>query len=407
MSAPDDEQVEDFGALLEEFEQKSAASTQRGVKVGETVSGTVISIGADSVFVDLGGKSEGVLDLDQVCDREGNVTVSVGDTVEARVVEAGGRSGSVILRRQMGRGPEARSELVQAFEHQIPVEGTVSATNKGGFEVQVAGVRAFCPVSQIDIRFVEDPEVFLGQKLSFRITKLEAGRGGRPNIVLSRRALLEEERAEQAEETRARLEVGAVLRGVVTSVKDYGAFVDLGGIEGMLHISELGHSRVEHPSEVLRQGQSLEVQVVKIEQTGDAKRPEKIGLSLKSLERDPWDDVVARLGPGSSVSGAVVRIQPFGAFVELAPGVEGLIHISEMGAGRRLNSPREVVSVGQNVEVTVLSVDQDKRRIGLSMDAASRNAAAAEEAEAVATHAKSKETLGTFADLLGDKLRKS
>lgn len=398
---------EDFAALLAEFEG-DAPKQGRGPSVGDMVKGTVISVGAEAVFVDLGAKAEGMLELDQVSDKDGNVTVQVGDTVEARVVDLGGKTGCILLRRVMAKGAEARSELVQSYEHRIPVEGLVTAVIKGGLEVQIAGVRAFCPASQIDKRYVEDLDGFVGQRFEFRITKIEPGRGDRVDLVVSRRAILEEEAEVQADELRGRLEVGAVLPGVVTTIKDYGAFVDLGGIEGMLHISELGFQRVGHPSEMLREGQRLEVQVKKIEQTGDAKRPEKISLSLKSLERDPWAEIADRFPQGSKVQGQVVRLQPFGAFVELAPGVEGLVHISQMASDKRIAHPREVVSQGQTVEVSILAVDPDKRRISLSMTAHADAAAAAETAADLAAHKASTQSksLGTFADLLKDKFGK-
>jgi small subunit ribosomal protein S1 len=389
----------DFASLLAEYES-SEGRAGRGPEEGSTVTGTVISIGDDVLFVDLGGKSEGMLGLDQVRDRDGQLQVQVGDRIEARVVETGGESGVVVLRRSLGKGPEAAAELQQAFDHQIPVEGLVAGTNKGGFEVQVAGVRAFCPISQIDNRFVEVPEQFVGQRLQFRITKIDTGRG-RPDIVLSRRALLEEEAAERAAEVREHLEVGVVLRGTISSLKDYGAFVDLGGLEGLLHVSELGHARVGHPSEVVNVGDSVEVQVIKIEPSPKQGRSEKISLSLKALERDPWDDVAGRFAPGSVIPGQVVRIQPFGAFVEIASGIEGLIHISELAADKRINNPREVVEVGQRIEVTVLSVDAENRRISLSLAAAERDSSAAAEAANIREHAPRSQSLGTFADLLG------
>jgi len=394
---------EDFAALFEASERATHehAGAAR-LKAGDLVSGPVVSISAEAVFVDLGGKSEGVLSIDQVTDRDGQLTVAVGDVVEARVVDAGERSGAVELKRTLGKGPDANSELVLAYEQQIPVEGRVVAVNKGGFDVQVAGTRAFCPVSQIDDRFVESPEEFVGRQLRFRITRYEPGGRGGGNLVVSRRALLEEEAAARAARTREHLEVGAVLGGSVTRIEKYGAFVDLGGIEGMVHVSELGYARIDHPSELLSIGQRLEVQVLSIEPTGDPRRPEKISLSIKALARDPWEDAPATFPPGTRVAGTVRRIEQYGAFVEIAPGVEGLVHISEMGAGERLSSARKAVSLGQTVEVTVLSVDPEQRRISLSMDAAERAAQAADEREALATYGQDKASLGTFADLLKD-----
>ena len=262
----------------------------------------------------------------------------------------------------MGQGHVAKAELEQAFSLGLPVEGLVSGVNKGGVEVTVAGVRAFCPISQLDIRHVEDAASYVGRRLTFQISRYEPR-----NIVLSRRALLEEEQRRQATETRTRLVPGAVMRGKVSSIKDYGAFIDLGGIEGMVHVSELGFARVGHPKDVLTVGQEVEVAILKIEKSDDPRRPEKVSLSIKSLERDPWDDTTARFTEGARVPGTVMRVELFGAFVEVAPGVEGLVHTSELGSTRKVNHAREVVKVGQKVEVTVLAIDREHRRLSLSL----------------------------------------
>lgn len=386
--------------MLAEYEQEAPTPSKKEMPaVGDTVQGQVVTVGREAVFVELGAKAEAMLDIEQVTDQDGNVMVAIGDTIEARVAEI--RSGQVILRTSMGKGPDARAELVQAATHGIPVDGLVTGVNKGGVEVQIAGMRAFCPISQLDNRFVEDPTTFVGQRLQFRITKFEQGRGNNPNIVLSRRVLLEEEARVKAAEILAVLKVGAVMKGTVRSIKGYGAFVDLGGIEGMLHISELGFGRVEHPDEVLSEGQVLEVQVIKIEKTDNPKRPQKIGLSLKALAQDPWDEFRPKLEPGAKFHGKVVRLQPFGAFIELHPGVEGLVHISQMSRTRRINHPSEVVSAGKGVEVSVLSVDDERRRVALSMTAAGEEEEAAQAAN-YKPPAKER-SLGTFADLLGKK----
>jgi small subunit ribosomal protein S1 len=400
---------EDFAALLAEYEKETGPERRRKLAVGDTVEGPVVSIGDDAVFVELGSKAEAMLEIDQVTDKDGNLTVAVGDVIEARVVDLGGKSGCVMLRRSVGRGPQAIDDLLAAAASGMPVEGVVEGTNKGGFDVQIAGVRAFCPVSQIDIRFVENPEEHVGARYQFRITKVDQGRGGRVDLVVSRRALLQEEAAAQAEETIQKLQPGAVFDGTVTSVMPYGAFVDLGGLEGMIHISELGHVRVEHPSEVVREGQKVSVVVLKVEQTDNPKRPYKIGLSLKALQDDPWDTTAGKLAVGSRVTGTVVRTQPFGAFVELAPGVQGLVHISELGAGRRINHPREVVSEGQEVEVTILGIDLDRKRISLSMGDGPRGdqAAAGHDEPAAAPVSTGQNTsLGTLGDLLSRSLDK-
>ncbi|MFT4569331.1 MAG: small subunit ribosomal protein S1 [Hyphomicrobiaceae bacterium] len=406
MEGSDNNENEDFAAMFAASETQSRSGGDDAITEGKLVSGTVVSISAETVFVSLGGKAEGVLETTQVTDADGQLTVKVGDTVRAHVVDAGERTGVIQLRCKLGRGAEARDELQLAAEHGIPVEGLVSAVNDGGFEVQVAGLRAFCPVSQIDLRYVEKPETFVDQRLEFRITRFEDKGRGEPNIVLSRRVLLQEDMEVQSQFTRAKLEVGAVFPGIVRTIREYGAFVDIGGIEGMLHISELGYHRVEHPSEILSVDQKVEVQVIKIETTDDPRKPEKIALSLKALTKDPWETIVSEFPVGHAGIGRVMRIEPFGAFVELKKGIEGLVHISEMGGGTRVSSPRKVVTEGEEVRISVLSVDPEKRRISLSIDAAGRAERAADERAAIDEFSPSKQGFGTFGDLLANSLTK-
>jgi small subunit ribosomal protein S1 len=400
---------DDFAAMLAEFEgdAKGKKGRARGPQVGDQVKGRVISVGQDTVFVDLGTKSEGVLDLAEFRDEEGKIHIAVGDEIEARVVDTGGASG-IVLRRVLGGargaagGPEAQAELLQAFELGIPVEGVVTAVNKGGVEVQVGGQRAFCPISQLDTKHVEDANAYVGGRFTFRITKYEAGRR-EMNLVLSRRSVLEEEQKKRADQTRARLAVGAVLRGTITSIKDYGAFVDLGGIEGMLHVSELGFARVAHPSEVLSVGQEVECQVLKIEKTGDARRPEKIALSLKALEKDPWADVADRFSEGMLIHGMISRTESFGAFVTLAPGVEGLLHLSEIAGGRKVAHARQVMKTGAAVDVVIREIDRDRRRIGLTLAPRASDEDDAAAPQATSPQAGARQGFGTFADLLKKK----
>nr|MDP9121918.1 S1 RNA-binding domain-containing protein [Acidobacteriota bacterium] len=367
--APD---KQDFAEILAEFEHGGSGERRANPAVGEKVSGKILSIGDQSIFVDLGTKSEGVIETAQLRDAEGNVTVNVGDTLEATVTAIEPEGGALVLKKRSsgGRGghQEVALELRQAHQYGMPVEGQVTGINKGGAEVQVYGMRAFCPLSQLDMRYVENPQQFIGQRLRFRVTRIEEGtRGRRPDIVLSRRAILEEEAQAKAAELRSRLQVGAVVTGKVTSITTYGAFLDLGGLEGLLHVSEIGFSRLADPREVLAVGQEIEVQVIKIEKGKDEKRPERISLSRRALERDPWRDAAERFPETTVVDGKVVRTESFGAFIELAPGLEGLVHISELGTGRRVNHAREAVQVGQEVKVRVLGVDVGKRRISLSM----------------------------------------
>jgi small subunit ribosomal protein S1 len=398
MAPPDDSNGEDdFAKLLAEYEGPETGRSKKKRKepsVGDEVKGRIISIGRDAAFVDLGAKSDGVIELSQLRDADGKLTVKEGDELSATVVEVGGPSGGVVLKRVFGaRGAEGSAELEAAFQHGMPVEGTVTAVNKGGVDVNIAGLRAFCPISQLDLRHVEDASAYIGQKLRFRITRYEAtGRGA--NVVVSRRALLEEEQAARAAELRGTLAVGAIVKGRVSALKDYGAFIDLGGVEGMLHVSELGFQRVAHPKDLLTVGQEVEVQIIKMEKSDDPKKPERIALSLKSLEKDPWSDAGTRFYEGAQLAGTVKRLETFGAFVEVAPGVEGLVHVSELGKGRPLRHAKEATKVGTALNVVVLAVDADKRRLSLGL------VEAGEGGEGPAPAPAAPKSLGTFADLL-------
>jgi small subunit ribosomal protein S1 len=370
---------QDFGQIMAELDKEAPKSQPRSAGQSQKVKGKILSIGEEWVFVDVGGKAEGRIAAAELKDAEGNLTVKEGDTIEATVTGTDPETGAPLLQRRAGgkgkgkKPAEVVPEIRQAAESGLPLEGLVTGLNKGGAEVQVYGMRAFCPLSQLDLRYVENPQQFVGQRLMFKVNRLEEGnRGGRgPNIVLSRRQLLEEEQQSRAAETREKLQVGAVLHGRVTSLTTYGAFIDLGGIEGMLHVSEIGHTRTTHPQDVFQVGDEVEVQVIKIEKGKDEKRPERISLSRRSLQSDPWNEAASRFTEGMEVPGRVVRTETFGAFVELVPGLEGLVHISEMGAGRRLNHSREAVQPDQEVQVRVLGVDTGRRRISLSMNSGS------------------------------------
>ena len=365
--------------------------------------GTILSLGRETAFVALEGPPgqprEGMLDLVDLLDSDGQLVVAVGDPIDAVVAE-GARPGAMVqLRRGPARGANGKLQLEQAYAQGLPVEGTVTGVNKGGVEVTIGGARAFCPISQLELRHVEDASAYVGQKLLFRITRYEEDRRG-ANVVVSRRALLEDESRARAAETLAKLTVGAILPGVVTALKDYGAFIDIGGVEGMLHVSEIGFARVGRPSDVLTVGQAVSVQVIRLEQTGDAKRPVQVALSLKSLEADPWDAVREQFPEGARVRGTVTRVTTFGAFVELRPGVEGLVHASELGGGQSVRQARQAVKAGEPLEVTVLAVDSERRRISLStavgeepLDAEAR--AVADRSAAPSPGGK----LGTFGDL--------
>jgi small subunit ribosomal protein S1 len=346
-----DESV-DFGAL---FAQSEAAAPRPGrPRLGQKLQGKVLHVGAEIAYLDLGGRGEAIIDLRELRNEKGELTVHPGETIEGYVLSAD--DGAVVLTRSVPKGA-GRELIQQALESRVPVEGTVTAQNKGGLEVDLGGLRAFMPASQVDVRFHEDLSSYVGQKLKFRVTEMRGG-----NAILSRRALLEEERAQAAQELRKKLEVGAVLEGTVTSVRDFGAFVDLGGIEGLVHVSELSHQRVAHAQDVVKVGQQVRVQVLRIEK--DEKGHERIALSMRALEQDPWQAARPQLQEGARLQGKVARLQPFGAFVELFPGVDGLVHVSAL-ADRHVQHPREVVKEGESIWVQVESVDDKSKRVAL------------------------------------------
>jgi small subunit ribosomal protein S1 len=406
---PGDASVEDFAALLASSESIAGRAT---IAVGELISGRVVAIGRTSAFVTVGAKGEAEIDLAEFRDpTTGALTLKVGDRIEGTIIDDGRASGSIVLKQTLGRGAHLPAELEQALVHRIAVEGVVTGENKGGFDVQIGGVHAFCPGSQIDLRgggrrVAAD---YVGQRLHFRVTRIDAG--GR-NVVVSRRELLEEEANERAAETWKRLEVGAVVSGTVTSLRDFGAFVDLGGVEGLIHVTELGYGRVGHPSDVLSEGQVVEAQIIRIDVPEHAGGRGEVGLSLKALAADPWDTVVAKFPAGATVRGVVRRLEAYGAFVEIAPGLDGLVHVSKMVLDRRISHPRQAVSPGDEVEVTVLVVDPQQRRVSLSMIENARvahdMAEARERADEQALLAKenTSRSLGTLADLLAGSKNK-
>ena len=402
-----DPRDDDFASLL--AESTAAETGRKRIRAGDLVRGRVVAVGRQSAFVAIGDKAEAVIDLGEFRDAAtGEVGLAVGDSIEATVTDDGSRSGSILLKRTLGRGGHVAGELEQALEHGIAIEGVVTGENKGGYDVQIAGQRAFCPATQIDVRR-GDPAQYVGERLRFRVTRIEAG--GR-NIVVSRRALLEDEAAAQARDTWSRLEVGAIVRGTVTSLRDFGAFVDIGGVEALIHVSELGHARVEDPADVLEVGRTVEAQVVKLEPDPAGGRG-RVGLSLRALEPDPWQTALERFPVGTTLKGKVRRLESFGAFVEIAPGLDGLVHVSRLVLDRRISHPRQAVTIGDEVDVTVVSIEPEKRRIGLSMVESARRARetadAAERGETAELLARSKDakSFGTLGDLLASKRRPS
>ena len=356
---------EDFATLF----AKHQAS--RALEVGQVVRGRVIQIAAESVFVDVGGKGEAWIDRAELTDEDGRLKVAIGDEIEAAVVST---RDEIRLSYKLQRGAQAKEALAAASQSGIPVEGKVAAVIKGGYEVTVGGLRAFCPFSQMEIRRVATPEDYLGKVLEFRVTKY--GENGR-NIVLSRRQLLEERAAEAAEVTRQKVIPGAVLPGTVVSLADFGAFVDLGGIQGLVPMSELSHARVARAGDRLSVGEAVTVKVMRVDEERG-----RISLSLKALEGDPWEGVSGRLRERQVVRGRLVRAAEFGIFVELLPGIDGLLHVSEIPRSRQ-GAMREAVAASAEVDVMILTVDTAKRRIGLGL--APENAAAGDQVESSVT----------------------
>ena len=354
MDVPEDEPS--FAELLEAYSGRSEDALQ----VGDKVSVRVIAIGRDAVFVDTGTKIDGSVERDELLDEDGNLTCEVGDTLDLFVVAR--EEGEIRLSRALS-GIGGLQMLQEAHDSRIPVEGKVEAVRKGGFDVRVLQHRAFCPISQIDIRYVETPEDFVGQTFEFLVTQFEAR--GR-NIVVSRRRLLEQEREASRKAFMAELETGTLHEGRVVRVVPFGAFVELApGVEGLVHVSELSWSRVAEPGDVVREGDRLTVKVLDIK-PGE-KGQSKIALSHKQAGDDPWETAIDRFTAGTAVPAKITRCAPFGAFAELTPGIEGLIHISEMSFTQRVNKPEDVVTPGETVSVMIKSVDRENRKISLSL----------------------------------------
>jgi small subunit ribosomal protein S1 len=325
------------------------------------VKGAVIAFTNDWAFVDLGGKTEGLLPIEELKNKMGELEASIGDPVEAFIIST--RGGEVRLSHRLSETIRDFDALKDAYHAGIPVEGRVVASNKGGFEVMVAGRRAFCPISQIDLSFVENPDLYIGQSYRFMVTEL-SNRGKR--LVVSRTRILKEERKALKEALKETIGVGDVMSGRVSSLQEYGAFIDLGGIEGLAHISELSWRRLEHPSEALSVGDEVEVKILEMKiQNGK----ERISLSVRAVQPHPWVAVGSTFIEGETYEGTVTKLEPFGAFVELGPGIEGLVHLSELSWERRINHANEMLSVGEKILVYLKQIDHEKRRIALSVKA--------------------------------------
>ncbi len=383
------EPEEDFGRLFE-----ASLQAQR-VERGQTVEGTIVAIGPEVAFVDIGGKGEATIDIAELKDEEGRLEVAVGDRVQAVVVST---AGGLTLSRRLARGAATRRQLEDAYTTGLPVEGRIERAVKGGYEVRIGRERAFCPFSQIDTRPTSDTSAHEGQVYQFRI--IEYGEGGR-NIVLSRRALIEEEQRAKADEIRRSVVAGAELIGRVAAVREFGAFVDLGaGVQGLLHVSEMSWSRVSDPTQLFKPGDEITVKVLKVDEGR-----ERISLGLKQLMADPWAKAGETYATGQRRLGRVTRLAPFGVFVELEPGIEALLPMAETGVAD--SDVRRTYPVGAEVEVVVQAVDAEARRIRVSIRAVQQ----AHEADEVREYQEREdhapaEAFGSLADKLRDALKR-
>ncbi|WP_029086232.1 30S ribosomal protein S1 [Brevundimonas aveniformis] len=350
---------DDFAALLDE------QLTGRDFNEGQVVHGLVVGVEKDFVIVDVGLKTEGRISVREFTGGDASAAPKVGDTVEVYLERVENAMGEAVISRDKAKREEAWNRLEGVFASEEPVMGTIVGRVKGGFTVDLGGASAFLPGSQVDIRPVRDVGPLMGKEQPFQILKMDRPRG---NIVVSRRAILEEARAEQRTELVSQLAEGEIREGVVKNITDYGAFVDLGGIDGLLHVTDMSWKRVSHPSQVLAVGDTVKVQIVKI--NPDTQR---ISLGMKQLQTDPWDGVEAKYPVGAKMTGRITNITDYGAFVELEAGVEGLVHVSEMSWTKKNVHPGKIVSTSQEVDVIVLDVDASKRRISLGLKQAQAN----------------------------------
>ena len=350
---------EDFAALLEE------SFTQGGLMEGTVVKGTVVGIEKDVAVIDVGAKTEGRVPLHEFAGPGRQGELKIGDTVEVYLERVENALGEAVLSRDKARREESWGKLEKAFKNNEKVSGVIFNQVKGGFTVDLDGAVAFLPRSQVDIRPIRDVGPLMNKPQPFQILKMDRRRG---NIVVSRRTVLEETRAEQRQELVQNLEEGQVIDGVVKNITDYGAFVDLGGIDGLLHVTDIAWRRVNHPTEVLNIGQTVKVKIIKINH-----ETHRISLGMKQLQDDPWEGIEAKYPVGARFKGRVTNITDYGAFVELEPGIEGLIHVSEMSWTKKNVHPGKIISTSQEVEVLILEVDPVKRRISLGLKQTMRN----------------------------------
>jgi small subunit ribosomal protein S1 len=345
--------TESFAQLFEE-----SLASQR-IRPGQILTGRVIDVGPDVVVVSAGLKSEAVIPVQQFKNERGELEVAVGDEVEVALDSVEDGSGETRLSREKAKRARTWERLESAFEKGEVVTGLINGRVKGGFTVEIDFVRAFLPGSLVDVRPVRDPSYLEGKTLEFKVIKLDQKRN---NVVVSRRAVVEQEYSAERSELLDKLQEGTVIRGVVKNLTDYGAFVDLGGIDGLLHITDMAWKRVKHPSEVVNVGDEIEVRILKFD-----RERQRVSLGLKQLGADPWQNIARRYPSGTRLFGKVTNIADYGCFVEIEEGVEGLVHVSEMDWTNKNVNPSKVVHIGEEVEVMVLDIDEDRRRISLGI----------------------------------------
>jgi len=385
--------TESFAELFEASQANLAK-----LKPGAIVSGTVVEVRGDVVVINAGLKSEGIVPIEQFRNDAGEIDVAEGDIVKVALDSIENGFGETVLSREKAKRAMVWDELEEALEKNETITGRISGKVKGGFTVDIKDVRAFLPGSLVDVRPVRDPAYLEGKELEFKLIKLDRKRN---NVVVSRRAVVESEHSEEREQLMDKLQEGAILKGVVKNLTDYGAFVDLGGIDGLLHITDMAWKRVRHPSEVVNVGDELDVRVLKFDRERN-----RVSLGLKQLGEDPWDNIGRRYPANSRVFGKVSNVTDYGAFVEIEPGVEGLVHVSEMDWTNKNVNPSKVVQVGDEVEVMVLDVDEERRRISLGMKQVAANpwetfAATHKKGDKVSGQIKSITDFGIFIGLDG------
>lgn len=370
---------------------------------GQKIESTIVKITHEWIFLDLGGKNEGYLDRKELINEEGVLSVKEGDKIAAYFLFS--KANEKLFTTRIGVGNSARNYMEEAWRSGIPVEGVVEKEIKGGFEIKLAGdMRGFCPFSQIGLQRIDNAQDYIGRRTSFRIT--EFGEKGQ-NIILSSRAILEEQQKKEGDALRLTLSEGMMVTGKIVSIRDFGAFLDIGGLQGLLPISEIGWDRVEDIQERLSIGQTLDVIITKLDPENN-----RISLSLKQTLSDPWDEVSSKYPEGTLHTGTVVRLTIFGAFVKLGPGVDGLLHISKLGKGRRIAHPRDAVKEGQTIEVKIDSIDKAQKRISLSLPLADSqdNISGKIKKETEGDYReyvdKAPASLGSFGDILKGKMEK-